>query len=227
MGVKENLDHLKKNLNNADCRLIAVSKTHSAEAILEAYNTGHRDFGENKVQELVEKHAALPQDIRWHMIGHLQRNKVKYLVNFISLIHGVDSMKLLQEIDKEAGKAGKIVNCLLQVHIAEESTKFGLNEVELQNLLLGNEIAQLQNIKIAGLMGMATYTDDDSQVRHEFKKLRSLMEKLKHETLPDNVSLEELSMGMSGDYSIAIEEGSTMIRIGSAIFGERNYNNEQ
>lgn len=224
MPIKENLLFIKNTFINPNCLLIAVSKTHPIATISEAYGEGIRDFGENKVQELTEKAALLPQDIRWHMIGHLQRNKVKYIAPFVHLIHGVDSLKLLQEIDKQAEKNNRIISCLLQVHIAEEETKFGFSEEELKALLLSEELKELKYVKILGLMGKATFTDNGAQVRVEFSRLKSLFENLKTETLPENVQMEELSMGMSGDYLIAQEEGSTMVRIGTALFGERNYN---
>ena len=223
MSIKENLEQIKKNFVSSSCLLIAVSKTKPVEDIREAYEAGIRDFGENKVQELAEKQQTLPKDIRWHMIGHLQRNKVKYLAPFVYLIHGVDSFKLLKEIDKEGKKVNRIINCLLQVHIAEEDTKFGLDEQELLEILHSVEIKELQNVKVVGLMGMATFTEDQQKIRQEFRKLKTIFNKLQSEKLPDNVMMQELSMGMSGDYLIAQEEGSTMVRIGSAIFGERNY----
>ncbi|WP_304517447.1 YggS family pyridoxal phosphate-dependent enzyme [Cecembia rubra] len=224
MPLKENLLSIKNTFINPNCLLIAVSKTHPASSIREIYDLGHRDFGENKVQELTDKAAQLPQDIRWHMIGHLQRNKVKYIAPFVFLIHGVDSLKLLQEIDKQAEKNNRIISCLLQVHIAEEESKFGFSEEELMDLIHSEELKALNNIKIIGLMGMATYTENVAKVRKEFAGLKSLFEKLKALDLSGNVDMKELSMGMSGDYLIAQEEGSTMVRIGSAIFGERNYN---
>lgn len=190
---------------------------------MEAYEAGVRDFGENKVQEMSEKAEQLPSDIRWHMIGHLQRNKVKYLAPFVHLIHSVDSLKLIKEIDKEAKKNKRTIQVLLQVYIAKEESKFGLDEAELRALLTDSETPKLDSVKIAGLMGMATYTENEAQIREEFRFLKHLFEALKNENLPANVDLQVLSMGMSGDYIIAQEEGSTMVRIGSAIFGERNY----
>lgn len=222
MTVQENLNHFTGQLP-AHCRLIAVSKTHPAEAVLEAYQAGHKIFGENKVQELVPKYEALPKDIEWHLIGHLQTNKVKYIASFASMIHSVDSFKLLQEIDKQAKKSDRIVSCLLQVHIAEEETKFGFSEDEITTMINSSSFNQLMNIKVEGLMGMATFTDDKEQVRKEFRSLKNLFDKLKSSVLPKQVMMKELSMGMSGDYQIAIEEGSTMVRIGTAIFGVRNY----
>jgi PLP dependent protein len=222
MPVKENLINLKNTFINSSCLLIAVSKTKPVSILKEAYEAGIRDFGENKVQELVEKQLQMPKDIRWHMIGHLQRNKVKYIAPFVYMIHAVDSLRLLQEIDKQAEKNGRIISCLLQIHIAMEDTKFGFNEEELEFLLSSEEIHQLKHIEISGLMGMATFTENEKQIRSEFSMLKALFEKLRKRDLPDNFNLKELSMGMSGDYLIAQEEGSTMVRIGTAIFGERN-----
>lgn len=223
MDIQENLRKIKSNFHNPDCLLIAVSKMRSLEEILAAYHSGIRDFGENKVQELADKQVQLPSDIRWHMIGHLQRNKIKYIAPFVHLIHGVDSMKLLRSIDKEGRKSGRVLHCLLQVHIAKEDTKFGFDEKELIDLIGGEEIKELKNIKVLGLMGMATNTNDEDIIRGEFAGLKKLMDKINSQPLPLNFDLKELSMGMSGDYQIAQEEGSTMVRIGSAIFGERNY----
>lgn len=221
MNIRSNITALLKDLPDT-CTLIAVSKTQPAEKVLEAYNTGHRSFGENKVQELVPKYEALPKDIEWHMIGHLQSNKVKYIAPFVHLIHSVDSVKLLEEIDKQGRKVQRIIPCLLQVHIAREETKFGFSEEEILQLASSSQLTQWNNVKVVGLMGMATFTDDTAQVRSEFRTLHSIFEKLKATTLPAQFQLEVLSMGMSGDYKIAIEEGSTMVRVGSAIFGERN-----
>lgn len=223
MGIKENLQSLKNTFINPHCLLVAVSKTHSADAIMEAYDLGVRDFGENKVQELEEKQAVLPKDIRWHFIGHLQTNKVKFIAPFIYLIHGVDSLKLLTEINKQAEKAGRVINCLLQVYIAKEESKFGLDESELEELVQSEAIKSLTNVKIVGLMGMATFTEKEDVVRQEFRNLKSIFDILKTKKLPSNFDLREISMGMSGDYIIAQEEGSTMVRIGTAIFGEREY----
>lgn len=219
--ISSRLTDLKETLPEA-CTLVAVSKTKPTTAIQEAYDSGHLDFGENKVQELTQKAEELPKDIKWHMIGHLQRNKVKYIVDFIHLIHGVDSFKLLKEINKRAKKVDKVIDCLLQIHIAEEDTKFGLDQDELNEILNGNELKEMNNIRIVGLMGMATNTDDEDQVRREFRKLKKLFETTKNSD-HTNVQMNTLSMGMSGDYKIAIEEGSNMVRIGSAIFGSRNY----
>ncbi len=200
-------------LSQKKVTLVAVSKTKPVEDILELYDPGQRDFGENYVQELLEKANQLPKDIRWHFIGHLQTNKVKLIVPFVQLIHGVDSLKLLKEINKEAGKAGKIVDCLLQVHIAKEETKFGFDEQEL----LTADWSDMENVNVAGLMGMASFTDDMDKVRKEFQKLRVVFDKLSML----NAQFSILSMGMSSDYKIAIEEGSNMVRIGSLLFGER------
>jgi len=217
MSIQENLKTIKKEIPG-HVVLVAVSKTKPLDDILAAYETGHRFFGENKVQEMVEKWEKLPKDIEWHMIGHVQRNKVKYMAEFVGLIHGVDSLKLLKEIDKQAKKHQRIIDCLLQIHIAEEDTKFGFDANELNEMLQLNEFKNLENINVIGLMGMATFTKNEAQVRREFKQLESLYVALKK----DIKDLSILSMGMSGDYQIAIEEGSTMVRVGSSIFGARN-----
>ena len=222
MSIKNNLQFFLQNLP-PDCQLIAVSKTKPVEAIQEAYDAGQRVFGENKVQELVPKYEALPKDIQWHLIGHLQSNKVKYIAPFVHLIHSIDSFKLLEEVNKQAVKADRTIACLLQLHIAEEETKFGFSEDEVTDLLASAELQKLANIQIAGLMGMATFTEDLEQIRREFRGLRGLYERLKASSLPPNVMMRHLSMGMSSDYRIAIEEGSTMIRVGTAIFGDRKY----
>ncbi|ERM82443.1 alanine racemase [Rhodonellum psychrophilum GCM71 = DSM 17998] len=222
MSIKENLIGIKKDFVHPDCLLVAVSKTKPVPLLQEAYDAGIRDFGENKVQEILEKHAQLPSDIRWHMIGHLQSNKVKNIAPFIYLIHGVDSFKLLKEINKQAIKADRTISCLLQIHIAKEESKFGFDKAELEDMLGSPEIHQLENVKIIGLMGMATFTENESVIRKEFRGLKTLMEELNQMDLPSNFDLKEISMGMSGDYRIAQEEGSTMVRIGSAIFGQRN-----
>ncbi len=221
MNIRNNISILRQSIPT-HCRLIAVSKTKPTEAILEAYDAGQRIFGENKVQELTDKFEVLPKDIEWHMIGHLQSNKVKYMASFIHLIHGVDTAKLLEEINKQAIKVNRIIPCLLQVHIAEEETKFGFSEEEILTFFQSDKNKTLKNIHISGLMGMATFTDNKVQIRKEFKSLRMLFEKLRSLTLPANTEMKELSMGMSGDYQIAIEEGSTMVRVGSAIFGSRD-----
>jgi pyridoxal phosphate enzyme (YggS family) len=210
---KEKYQQINEELRLSKITLVAVSKTKPIEDILELYNLGHRDFGENYVQELTEKAEQLPKDIRWHFIGHLQTNKVRSIIPFIYLIHGVDSLKLLKEIDKQAEKSKRVIECLLQVHIAQEETKFGFDKAELFNL----ELKQFVNVRIKGLMGMASLTDDINKIRIEFKSLKTLFEKLKAQ----NPELSILSMGMSADYKIAIEERSNMVRIGSLVFGER------
>jgi hypothetical protein len=206
-----------------DAKLVAVSKTKTAEDIKTMYDLDQRDFGENYVQELVDKEEALPKDISWHFIGHLQTNKVKYIAPFVSLIHGVDSFKLLKEINKQGEKFNRVINCLLQIHIAQEETKFGLNEDELDDIFGGSELKDLKNIKIRGLMGMASFTENKEMIRNEFRYLKTLFNSYQKLSI-DNCRLSILSMGMSADYKMAIEEGSNMIRIGSLIFGERNYN---
>ena len=215
MKIAENLKQLKKEIPEK-VSLVAVSKTKSVESIQEAYNAGHRDFGENKVQEMVQKWEALPRDIQWHMIGHVQRNKVKYMAPFVHLIHGVDTQKLLLEIEKQAAKNDRVINCLLQVHIAEESSKFGFEPNEVAAVLKQNQ--SLSHVNIIGLMGMATLTDDKEQIKREFQQLKSLFDEL-FASKPNPV----LSMGMSGAYPLAIATGSNMIRVGSLIFGARNY----
>ncbi len=205
-----------------NAKLVAVSKTKPNKDLLEAYEAGNRVFGENKVQELVAKAESLPTDIEWHFIGHLQRNKVKYIASFVHLIHAVDSLKLLKEINKQGRKLDKIINCLLQVHIAQEEAKFGFNAQELIAAITSEEIKTLSHIKITGLMGMATNTQNKAQIKLEFAELHSLYKEVKQLNLPQNIKMNELSMGMSGDYKLAIAEGSTMVRIGSSIFGLRN-----
>ena len=217
MSIAVNLQAIRNNLPEG-VTLIAVSKTKPIEILLEAYHAGQRIFGENKIQEMALKYEAMPKDIEWHMIGHVQRNKVKYMAEYVSLVHGVDSFRLLEEIDKQAKKYNRTINCLLQVHIAEEETKFGFNENELLTLVNSKELLALEGIKIVGLMGMATFTDDQVQIRREFRQLKSIYQMLQQKL--SGISI--LSMGMSGDYQIAIEEGSTMVRIGSSIFGTRN-----
>ena len=198
--------------------LVAVSKTKPVSDLMEGYEAGQRIFGENKIQEMAEKWEQMPKDIQWHMIGHVQTNKVKFMAQFVNLIHGVDSFKLLQEINKQALKHNRIIDCLLQVHIAEEETKVGLDEKELAYLISSTEIQELKNIRIVGLMGMATFTDNKDQVKKEFTHLKSIFDQVAIQ----NSQIVILSMGMSGDYQLAIECGSTMVRIGSSIFGERN-----
>ncbi len=211
--------NLSATCNEKNVTLVAVSKTKPASAILELYNLGQRDFGENYVQELIEKEKQLPKDISWHFIGHLQTNKVKQIISFVHLIHGIDSLKLLKEINKQSEKINKITNCLLQVHIAQEETKFGLDENELNEIIQQCDSSSLKNINVCGLMGMATNTDDENQIRKEFHYLKSLQTKLSTVNFQSSI----LSMGMTADYKIAIEEGSNMIRVGSLIFGNRNY----
>jgi len=222
MSIKNNISVFKKEIESNGCKLIAVSKTHSAEKVTEAYQAGQLIFGENKVQEMVAKWEVLPKDIEWHLIGHLQTNKVKFVVPFVSLIHSVDSQKLLEEINKQAKKVNRKINCLLQVHIAKEETKFGFSEQELIALFNSNVFPSLDSISIKGLMGMATLTSDSNQIREEFKQLKMLFNKIKSMSIP-GLDMRELSMGMSADYKLAIAEGSTMVRIGTAIFGDRDY----
>lgn len=209
---------------NGKATLVAVSKTKPAEDILELYNLGQRDFGENYVQELVGKYEQLPKDIRWHYIGHLQSNKVKYIAPFVHLIHGVDSLSLLKEINKQASKNNRIIDCLLQVYIAKEETKFGLDEHELKNIRELPELHELKNLRITGLMGMASFSTNMDLVRAEFNHLKSLFDTYAQHITHNSKPITLLSMGMSADYKIAIEEGSNMVRIGSLLFGERNYN---
>lgn len=223
MEIKANLETVKKTFKNSACLLVAVSKTKPLEDLKEAYEAGIRDFGENKVQELQDKQPQMPEDVRWHMIGHLQRNKVKYIAPYVHLIHGVDSFKLLKEIDKQGAKVNRQIPVLLQIHIAEEESKFGFDRAELEEMLNNPEFQAMENVEVRGLMGMATFTENQDQVRKEFRGLKSQFEELKSQSLPDFMKMEELSMGMSGDYLIAQEEGCTMVRIGSAIFGSRNY----
>ncbi len=204
--------------------LVAVSKTHPESVVLEAYQAGHRIFGENRVPELCTKAANLPNDIEWHFIGHLQTNKVKAIAPFIHTIQSVDSLHLLKEINKEAKKCNRVINCLLEMYVAEEETKYGLSIEEATELLNSPEYASMQNISITGIMGMATYTCDEDQIRNEFKQLHNYFIEIKGKWFSSNESFKELSMGMSGDYNLAIEQGSTMVRIGSSIFGFRTYN---
>ena len=222
MSIQQNITEIRKHIPK-HVRLVCVSKFHPNEAVMEAYDCGERIFGESKVQEMCGKYETLPKDISWHFIGHLQSNKIKFIVPFVELIHGVDSYKLLEEINKQALKAGKTVNCLLQIHIAREETKFGFSEVELLNTLSEGKWKELTGISLSGLMGMATYTDNREQIRSELKGLKILFDLVKDLYFKDNASFCELSMGMSDDYQIAIEEGSTLVRIGSSIFGIREY----
>ncbi len=217
------LEQILTELKGSNTKLIAVSKTKPNEAILELYNQGQRAFGENYVQELVDKQATLPKDIDWHFIGHLQSNKVKYIAPFVAMIHAVDSLKLLHEINKQAAKNDRIIKVLLQFHIAEEESKFGFDTEGVK--ILAEELANatLTHIDICGVMGMATFTDDKAQVRREFQELKHIFDNIKNTYFTDNQSFTEISMGMSDDYKMAIEEGSTMVRIGSLLFGKRNY----
>ena len=215
------ISELQHELCAKNVTLVAVSKTHPPERILEIYGLGQRIFGENRAQEMLEKHAALPADIEWHLIGHLQTNKVKYIAPFVRMIHSVDSLRLLQEIDRQAAKANRVIDCLLQFYIADEATKFGLDEAEARELLSGPEFSAMKNVRICGVMGMATFTDDTVQVRAEFRRLKRIFEDLKTTFFPKSPHFREISMGMSGDWRMAVEEGSTMVRIGSLIFGER------
>lgn len=224
MSVENNIKKYLEILKPFGAQLIAVSKTKPKEDLLQAYETGQRAFGENKVQELTEKAEALPKDIEWHMIGHLQRNKVKYIAPFVHLIHAVDSDRLLKEIDKQAEKNERIIPCLLQVFIAKEESKFGFSEEELLDFLKSEDFKDLKHIKVVGLMGMATNTEDMQRVKNEFTSLKALFDQIKNEIHSENLEMKEISMGMTNDYQVACEAGSTMVRIGSAIFGGRNYN---
>lgn len=221
MGIKQNLNYIKSQLPQ-HVTLVAVSKTKPNSDILEAYDAGHRVFGENKIQEMVEKYEQLPKDIEWHMIGHLQRNKVKYMAHFVSLIHGVDSIKLLEEINKQAMKHNRVIQCLLQIKIAKEDSKFGMTESEATDIIQSKELSELKHVKIKGVMGMATFTDDKNIIKKEFLYLKKIFETLKKYNAQNN-EMEKISMGMSEDYQLAIECGSNMIRVGSNIFGSRNY----
>jgi pyridoxal phosphate enzyme (YggS family) len=223
MNIKNSINYFRQKLT-PDCQLIAVSKTQPPEKIVEAYDAGQRAFGENKVQELVPKHESLPKDIEWHMIGHLQSNKVKYIAPFVHLIHSIDSVSLLQEVNRQGGKNNRVIPCLLQVFIADEKTKYGFSEDEVMELITSSAFPDLKNIAVKGLMGMATFTDNMGKVRAEFRKLKEFFDRLRKNELPPNVQMEELSMGMSADFEIAMEEGSTLVRIGTAIFGDRNIN---
>ncbi|MDD4145077.1 MAG: YggS family pyridoxal phosphate-dependent enzyme [Prolixibacteraceae bacterium] len=220
MDIGKIISELKSSLPEG-VKLVAVTKTKPPEIIEEAYKAGHKTFGENKVQELVQKFEKLPEDIEWHFIGHLQSNKTKYLIPFVSMIHGIDSFKILKSVNKEAGKFGRVIPCLLQFHIARESTKFGLSEEEAFEILESGTFARMENIKVAGVMGMATFTDNKEIVRSEFRELKAIFKKLKSSYFPEDPAFREISMGMSDDYDIAVEEGSTIVRIGSKIFGSR------
>ncbi len=221
MNIKENLLNIKSQLPE-HVTLVAVSKTKPVSDLMEAYDAGQRIFGENKIQEMAEKWEEMPKDIQWHMIGHVQRNKVKYMAEFVNLIHGIDSLKLLKEINKQANKYDRVIDCLLQIKIADEDSKFGLSSNDAKLLLASEEFSRLENIKVIGLMGMATFTDDMIKIEREFKLLKSTFDELKSSETK-NLNLQTVSMGMSGDYQLAIDCGSTMVRIGSNIFGSRNY----
>lgn len=222
MSIADNLKRIEQEIPN-NVKIIAVSKTHPKEMIQEVYDFGHRIFGENKAQEMMEKYKALPKDIQWHMIGHLQTNKVKYIAPFVSMIHSVESLKLLKEINKEAIKNNRMIDCLLQIDIANEETKFGMLEKKAMELLSSEDFAQLNNIRICGVMGIGSITEDINQTRKEFKNLKATFLTLKEEFFKKEDYFTEISMGMSSDYDIAIEEGSTIVRIGSLIFGQRDY----
>ena len=220
MSIQTNLSNIRIELPS-HVTLVAVSKTKPIEDLIQAYQSGQRVFGENKIQEMAEKYQKMPKDVQWHMIGNIQRNKVKYMASFVDLVHGVDSLKLLNEINKQAEKNKRIINCLIQIKIAQENTKFGMSFDEAKNLISSKEVKKLKNISIVGLMGMASFTQDKTQIKKEFKTLKSNFDNL--QKIASNLMI--LSMGMSGDYTLAIENGSTMIRLGSSIFGARNYTN--
>ncbi|MFD2823869.1 YggS family pyridoxal phosphate-dependent enzyme [Lacinutrix iliipiscaria] len=220
MSIKSNLEHIQSQLPQ-HVTLVAVSKTKPISDIMEAYNAGQRIFGENKIQDMVEKYEHMPKDIKWHMIGHVQRNKVKYMASFVSLIHGVENFKVLKEINKQAAKHNRVIDCLLQIKIASEDSKFGMSPNEATTILNSEDTSLLKHVNIVGLMGMSTFTDDENQIKNEFNSLKSTFDTLKKQ----HPHLHTISMGMSGDYNIAIESGSTMIRVGSRIFGTRNYSN--
>ncbi|GAB5562944.1 MAG: YggS family pyridoxal phosphate-dependent enzyme [Winogradskyella sp.] len=222
MRISDNLQKIQSTIPS-HVTLVAVSKTKPVSDLMEAYNAGQRIFGENKIQEMVDKHEQMPKDIQWHMIGHVQTNKVKYMAAFVDLIHGVDSFKLLKEINKQAQKHDRVIDCLLQIKIAEEDSKFGMSAKDASTLLQSEEFSELQHIKLVGVMGMATFTENMNQVENEFNYLKSTFDKLKTDQT-ENCHLQTISMGMSGDYKLAITCGSTMVRVGSSIFGSRNYN---
>jgi pyridoxal phosphate enzyme (YggS family) len=223
MSIASTIDHFRQELSGTGCRLVAVSKTHPVELIQQAYDAGQRLFGENRVQELTAKQPELPADIEWHLIGHLQTNKVKYLAPFVHTIQSIDSLKLLLEIERQAERHGRVIQGLLQFHIADEETKFGLSLPEAEALLQDEAVRRLRHVRLAGVMGIATNTPDQSQLRREFQTLRGYFQQLKAAYFPADEAFREISMGMSGDYRLAIEEGSTLIRVGSAIFGSRAY----
>ena len=220
--IKENLERIKATLPE-QVTLVAVSKTKPVSDLQEAYDAGQRIFGENHALEMRDKHEVLPNDIQWHFIGHLQTNKIKYIIPFVTLIHSIDSANLLEAVNKEAKKHDRIVDCLLQFHIATEETKFGLDLDEARQLLSSDAFREMHNIRICGVMGMATFTDDTEQVHNEFRNLKSIFDTLKHDYFAEQPQFKEISMGMSDDYPIAIEEGATLVRVGSKIFGARNY----
>lgn len=220
MSIHDNLKKIKSSLPN-HVTLVAVSKTKPVKDIMEAYNAGQRIFGENKIQEVVEKHEQMPKDIEWHMIGHVQRNKVKYMAPFVSLIHGVESFKVLKEVNKQSKKHDRVINCLLQIKIAEEDSKFGMTVQEAKDILTSSDFKDLKNVNVTGVMGMATFTNNQEQIKSEFNNLKQALNNLKD----NHPNLNVISMGMSGDYQLAIDCGSNMVRIGSSIFGERNYSN--
>lgn len=222
MSISENLKNISLTLPD-NVTLVAISKYHTKECIEEAYAAGQRIFGESREQELKEKQEFLPKDIEWHFIGHLQTNKVKYIVPYISLIHSVDNEKLLKEIDKQAKKCGRTVDCLMQIHVAEEETKYGFLPDEFSDFLRSSDFKKIENVRITGIMGMASNTDDEQQIREEFRTLKRIFDNVKQDEFKDKEYFKILSMGMSGDYKIAIEEGSNMVRIGTAIFGSRQY----
>ncbi|AXT20542.1 YggS family pyridoxal phosphate-dependent enzyme [Flavobacteriaceae bacterium AU392] len=219
MSIQKNLNTIKSSLPD-HVTLVAVSKTKPISDLMEAYNAGQRIFGENKIQEMVEKQAVMPKDVEWHMIGHIQSNKVKYMASFVNLIHGVDSLKLLKEINKQAQKHNRVIDCLLQIKIASEDSKFGMTPEEVKSLLSSIVYSECAHVKIIGVMGMSTFTDDTNQIKNEFNSLKTLYEELKQ----TNPAFNIISIGMSGDYQLAIDCGSTMVRLGSSIFGHRNYN---
>ena len=220
--IKENLDKIRATVP-AGVTLVAVSKTKPVSDLQEAYEAGQRVFGENHALEMRDKHESLPKDIQWHFIGHLQTNKIKYIIPYVTLIHSIDTANLLEAVNKEAKKHDRVVDCLLQFHIAQEETKFGLDLDEARQLLDSQDFKSMQNVRICGVMGMATFTDDEEEIRKEFKHLKAIFETLKTEYFADQPQFKEISMGMSDDYPIAIQEGATMIRVGSKIFGARNY----
>lgn len=222
MSIQANLQEVLSDIPKG-VKLVAVSKFHPKEAIIEAYQAGQRIFGESKVQEMTQKYETLPKDIEWHFIGHLQSNKIKYMIPYVSMIHAIDTLALLKEIDKHAKKVNRTISCLLQIHLAKEETKFGFSFDECRNMLKEEEWKELENIKICGVMGMATNTDDEAEIRREFASLHNFFKEIKDEFFKNEESFKEISMGMSHDYPIAIEEGSTMVRVGSKIFGERVY----